>query len=146
MMVAMLRHLLTLSAALSLLLIGVVAVLWAKSGYYHSYTLFHSFSFQVQLVNAGGALSVETERPVPPSKWVDPVYIQRDLVQAPHLLVILVLLILPMAWVARRRWESYEARMAAKRGKCVKCGYDLRATPERCPECGTIPATTGAKS
>jgi hypothetical protein len=42
-------------------------------------------------------------------------------------------LILPVLWAARR---GLAARRRAA-GYCVACGYDLRATKGRCPECGT---------
>jgi hypothetical protein len=53
----------------------------------------------------------------------------------PATLLILVPAIRITAWV-QRRWRIRKRRLL---GHCLVCGYDLRETPEMCPECGTAP-------
>jgi hypothetical protein len=48
-------------------------------------------------------------------------------------------LVLPLAQVVR----LYRRRHRRRSGRCPGCGYDLRATPDRCPECGSVPAGRG---
>jgi hypothetical protein len=42
------------------------------------------------------------------------------------------------------RRGSRRRRGLANAGCCVKCDYDLRATPDRCPECGVAPSKLGS--
>jgi len=47
----------------------------------------------------------------------------------------------PTAWLLLR-WLPHRRRaLRRKQGLCQNCGYDLRASPNQCPECGLFPAT-----
>lgn len=44
-----------------------------------------------------------------------------------------------IGWPAWRMIARSRTRHRSVAGHCTICGYDLRATPDRCPECGAIP-------
>ena len=50
--------------------------------------------------------------------------------------LLLLTALYPIAWMR----NLFIALRQPKAGCCSSCGYDLRATPGRCPECGTVPA------
>ena len=60
----------------------------------------------------------------------DPRFVAREL-YLPQGMLALALAILPICWARLRR------RTWAPEGFCAACGYDLRASTGRCPECGT---------
>lgn len=54
---------------------------------------------------------------------------------APHWSVALLSAILPALWLV-----GLKRRLRSVQGLCPICGYDLRASPDRCPECGNAVA------
>jgi hypothetical protein len=73
--------------------------------------------------------SVVSPAGVEPTSWA---------VVVPHWFVALITGVYPAmvlpGWV--RRWRR------GRRKQCLACGYDLRATPGRCPECGVSEMAT----
>jgi hypothetical protein len=57
----------------------------------------------------------------------------------PHWATVPPLSVLPLARAAALAFQRRRRRRRCRLGLCTTCGYDLRATPTRCPECGNIP-------
>jgi hypothetical protein len=58
-------------------------------------------------------------------------------VAVPHWFVAIVCAV--VGWPAGTRWlKRYLMSRRPKPGCCRSCGYDLRASRQRCPECGTL--------
>ena len=82
-------------------------------------------------------------KPRPPDKYLPPggsygiptFAPRRDYVVA-YWPVALLFALLPATWLMShgRYWRE---RLRGE-GRCIRCGYDLRATPNRCPECGAV--------
>jgi hypothetical protein len=52
-----------------------------------------------------------------------------------HWTVATVLALTPLVWFIL----VWRRKRGTKSGRCPVCGYDLRGTPDRCPECGAVP-------
>jgi hypothetical protein len=52
----------------------------------------------------------------------------------PMWMLLIPLGVLPACWCAR--WPGHARRRRIARKLCVKCGYDVRASRDKCPECG----------
>jgi hypothetical protein len=75
-------------------------------------------------------ITAEQNSVMVPSFWIAGV---------PYWFIVLLAAALPAYWIWVQR------RIARKQAKrCASCGYDLRATPQRCPECGMVVKPTAS--
>jgi hypothetical protein len=125
------RNFITVATICSLALLGITIVTWMLN---RETTFYHSLS--------GGI--AETA--------VDPWYVWFPFGGVPVVAVLLAVSLFPL-WNLALWINAVRARRAVRRRRqlisksiCPKCGYDLRFTPCRCPECGETITPSAASS
>ena len=151
---------LTIFAAVSLLALLVISVLWIRSNRVYSGVAFETPG------SVRPATATEDAQSAPRlTKWKfsfaglslanEVAFLHHDdlrrngnvvdrlNVALPYWLLFLLSGVLPLVWFTRFR-RSRVITLRRDGGLCVNCGYDLRASSQLCPECGTKPAPTAA--
>jgi hypothetical protein len=63
-------------------------------------------------------------------------------IAVPFYVPILMSAVAPTLWA----WRRVRKKTRFASGLCAICGYDLRATPDRCPECGAVPTAEAQRT
>jgi hypothetical protein len=120
------RHFLDGLAALSLLLCVAASALWVFS-YFRQPRLDLGYGAQRRIYFVHRGDIFEDNEPQHTFRY--------QVVIMPLWAVTVGSLLLP----AQRVLERWRTNRQVRIGRCSNCGYDHRATPDRCPECGTVP-------
>jgi hypothetical protein len=87
------------------------------------------------------AFALRHERDQSLAMWTEATLtMDRWLIRFPCWLAFFVTAVLPAVRIGR----AVRASLRRPAGLCPACGYDLRATPGRCPECGATPPAAAA--
>jgi hypothetical protein len=151
-------HLFTFVSALSLLLCVAVILGWVASSHFswqtrlgrlvllwvdHGALTFATYARQSKVGDRFGVTQTSSVGPLrikrtpgvsPPNSRVE------YSVRLAHMIPLCG--VLPVVWIVM--WRRARTQQTPP-GLCLACGYDLRATPDRCPECGTdapLPSST----
>ena len=65
-----------------------------------------------------------------------------EVVVLPYWLMVVTGAILPGLVLGRRKLLVARTNFRVRSSLCAGCGYDLRSSPGRCPECGAAPIAT----